>query len=1007
GSALVGSTGNANIFTAAASQAQSLAGAGGDDVYVISRHVLGNVSINDGLDNNRIVFDYGVSITQVKEFATSVFGTTIVNKVELTLGTGAVVTITSPASGRFSFQLGDGSVISSYAALKTALGASGSGSSTGAVLTMANDYAVTGSASVTAPSQAGAISESATTTGLGDVVALGTDTDLTAGAAGGDDYYIVTRFQYGDVDVTDGLDSNIVKFDYGVTVTQVKEFATSVFGTTIVNKVEVTLSTGAVVTVNSPASGRFAFQLGDDAPLATYAAFKTAIGASGSGTPNGTTLTLASNYTVAFPSSGNITITGTQAALSATLGDKILAADIIKSGAFTVTGAGDDAVYAIVKASDNSAVNWLRVDSAGNLRLADGAETVAPAGSHSLKLTVTEDGITSSSAAFTLNLGKTSYVGDPFSGLAWADWSNIPVFIDIDHDGDLDIYSGPVLRTTPSRGYYHNLLINGTNGSAGAWRKAEISEDPLSSFGVDSTGGQTGLTYDVNGDGLTDFLRFRYYVGNDGQTFIADGSGGYSNIGNFWRDLPVTDSHRPNPMPAKIDIDGDGDLDVVLTQSGYVYQAGKAGMRVLRRDSTGEADQSINVVAGDYLYGTIANGIVTVSAHSTAQSGKILLGRVNSNGTGLDASYNNFPGQSRPNPDDPKYGDPYTWWLLGGADQTISGGVLRVKANMSLFTDLAQAANPLYGIADIDNTFNPLAVTSGDIDGDGRREIVFTEAALGRPDVHLLKAFSTGTAAQSAAASQSDYLYGTVSNGNITLSASGTEQTGKILLGQVNNNSNGFVSTQGTEYTRSLLSIEAGTVTLKANALVFAEVTGSDNPFDAINAGSDGRIGTPNLLDLDGDGDLDLVLTQTNTATTIWWNTASGYSTTNDAAAYTAQNDTLIGRANAKDVLTGGAGNDVFVLDLTVNANGNYDVVTDFAAGDKIRVDISATYLNASNLANHNTGTQTNDANIKDVVITYLGADRVLGGTGVNADYVVMVLEDYTGALDLGIYELV
>ncbi|MEK9912057.1 MAG: hypothetical protein VW707_09590, partial [Candidatus Puniceispirillum sp.] len=315
GGGVFGANAGGNIMSAASAQALTLNGLGGNDQYVVTRFQYGDVDITDGQGSNIVKFDFGVRITQVKEFATSgLLGTTI-NKVELTLSTGGVVSINSPAGG-IGFQLGDGALIATYAAFKTALGVSGTGSSTGSVLTMANDYAVTGSASVTAPSQAGSISEVLGTTSLGDVSGFGHDADLSSNALGGNDQYVVTRFQYGDVDITDGQGSNIVKFDFGVRITQVKEFATSgLLGTTI-NKVELTLSTGAVVSINSPA-GAFAFQLGDDV-LLTYTAFKTAIGATGNGTPTGATLTMANDYTVPLPPTGQAEISGTLAQVNGT-----------------------------------------------------------------------------------------------------------------------------------------------------------------------------------------------------------------------------------------------------------------------------------------------------------------------------------------------------------------------------------------------------------------------------------------------------------------------------------------------------------------------------------------------------------------------------------------------------------------------------------------------------------------------------------------------------------------
>ena len=44
---------------------------------------------------------------------------------------------------------------------------------------------------------------------------------------GGDDYYVITQYQQGDVSITDIQGANVVKFDYGVKLLNVSE--TSVF----------------------------------------------------------------------------------------------------------------------------------------------------------------------------------------------------------------------------------------------------------------------------------------------------------------------------------------------------------------------------------------------------------------------------------------------------------------------------------------------------------------------------------------------------------------------------------------------------------------------------------------------------------------------------------------------------------------------------------------------------------------------------------------------------------
>ncbi|MGB0343730.1 MAG: hypothetical protein ACPGGG_09920, partial [Parvibaculales bacterium] len=140
-----------------------------------------------------------------------------------------------------------------------------------------------------------------------------------------------------------------------------------------------------------------------------------------------------------------------------------------------------------------------------------------------------------------------------------------------------------------------------------------------------------------------------------------------------------------------------------------------------------------------------------------------------------------------------------------------------------------------------------------------------------------------------------------------------------------------------------------------------------------------------------------------------------------------AGDDVLHGGAGA-DILVGGAGDDVFVLELGDGFRA-VDVVTDFSAGDTIRIDLTAaqiadiaalegaaaklaallTHANIriSNDADYDTGTSSNDPTINDTVISYLGADKALGGTGENADMVVMVLEDVATDLTFTQFELV
>ena len=126
----------------------------------------------------------------------------------------------------------------------------------------------------------------------------------------------------------------------------------------------------------------------------------------------------------------------------------------------------------------------------------------------------------------------------------------------------------------------------------------------------------------------------------------------------------------------------------------------------------------------------------------------------------------------------------------------------------------------------------------------------------------------------------------------------------------------------------------------------------------------------------------------------------------------------VLGATTTRDVLgfghnadlssDAGAGNDVFVL-----KTGGKDAVTDFASGDKIRVDTSAgneTTLTAlrdaanlrwTNNTNEATG-GTNDALINDTVIY-----DTKGTASTSDDVVIMVLEDFSTALSITNFDIV
>ena len=254
-------------------------GGSGDDTFIITRFQYGTLEIDDVFTSlsgqNLIKFDYGVTITAYREVSFTLFDV-VIDSVTLTLSTGAVVTIALPA-GSFGYQLGSGEVLT-YADFKTAIGATGMDS-------LRADHAITSftdAPELSDPRLEARVARSLSGAGNEDIITAASDYNLTVSGGSGDDVFVVTRFQYGMLEIDDVFTSlsgqNLIKFDYEVTITDYAEVSFTLFDV-IVDSVALTLSTGAVVTIALPA-GSFGYQLGSGEVL-TYADFKTAIGATG------------------------------------------------------------------------------------------------------------------------------------------------------------------------------------------------------------------------------------------------------------------------------------------------------------------------------------------------------------------------------------------------------------------------------------------------------------------------------------------------------------------------------------------------------------------------------------------------------------------------------------------------------------------------------------------------------------------------------------------------------
>ena len=252
-----------NTFTAASSIFLNFVSASGDDSFIITRFQYGDVRINDTAGSSYIKFDRGVTIEAINEEVVS-FGGREVTSVDLVLSTGSTITIEAPTKPEFQYQLGDGDLLN-YGDFVSTLG----------TVSASLPYVVTGSSTVATPDD-GFRNEIGLYRTVGDdIMGLGSDFDLNITGGLGDDSFIITRFQTGDVRIKDVAGSSYIKFDRGVTIVSVYEEVVS-FGGGEVTSVDLILSTGSTINIDAPTKLAFQYQFGDGV-LLNYEDFVSAL----------------------------------------------------------------------------------------------------------------------------------------------------------------------------------------------------------------------------------------------------------------------------------------------------------------------------------------------------------------------------------------------------------------------------------------------------------------------------------------------------------------------------------------------------------------------------------------------------------------------------------------------------------------------------------------------------------------------------------------------------------
>ncbi len=466
-----------------------------------------------------------------------------------------------------------------------------------------------------------------------------------------------------------------------------------------------------------------------------------------------------------------------------------------------------------------------------------------------------------------------------------------PVFVDWDGDGDLDLFVGGKINTSPDSSsmgvaYFKNdggLFIKGTspfpadmgtgailgdtarvspafidwdedgnldafvglsNGTVLYYRNIDSSlvlttgaENPFDGIRIGDSNNASPTFADIDGDGDLDAIFGKYdgliaYYRNDEGTFVLQGTG--SNDPNPFGDIDVTESS----VPAFVDWDGDGDLDLFVgNKVGEIsYYINDNGVYTV-------ADASENPFTGHLLPTNVAPAFADIDndgdidAFVGEEYGDILyfenngdgtLSRIERNPLGLGVLGDNL---NHAFVDIDGDGDPD---LFSG---DFYGGLIHFINNDGIFTEAP--TNPLdTTVVQVDFLSSP---AFADIDGDGDMD-----AFVG--------------------SYQQNITYLRNDDGVFTVVTGEENPFNGINAGD--NENIAFVDWDGDGDLDAFIGNKVGEVKYYVNNDgKFSEVTGAGNPFDGISfqvEGSGDHATKPALADLDGDGDLDALVGMSN-----------------------------------------------------------------------------------------------------------------------------------------------